>query len=522
MVANVADPCNVEDRMDKPTLVMVALNAGVINPADYFTSAGAGPRLNQNSLLLLVPDTVEISQDMAVQFSTDAQRQQAIYDLREMARTALSYDQLKRDPLQYNVKRERLDGDFENDRSERGLALQTSLGKTYSTLLIPAAGAQCCDEASIAVAGGEGGTDFLAKIRETLMNRGKYLDLDDASGHLSDVAALLFPGDSEKTDHITVAAARQNFFRDRSWPIPASKATVDSVLREGIRQANWNVFFLDPGESSPLEEQLFGRGRPLPFEFIIQDDWTLLSNNGRQRRGWPRDPSGFDQDSVKKLVEKSIIESKAPLRLSDISKDLKQRYPQTDDSKINETIGLALWEAHIPDDFNAYTGTAEQTSRPELIPVTDVTVTSGSDIVLISNAEAGNRGWKSAAGRQSIHLDTEQDPTVAGWLPQLLRRLGHLKGTASTISMLNLTIPLVDSDRDPNLPVPQTGSRVEFSFSDLDPQAQKKSADLLEAIADLVGSGTTATLKIDDPGKDCALVNEIRALQGDGAEKENL
>lgn len=101
IVADVTAPEHIPDKKGKPCLALIALKAEPIVIEEFVTTAGPNrPRLEQNLVFLLIPDTVETKggpRQKAFTFDTQASAtEENRRKLNELARTVLAMRELKK------------------------------------------------------------------------------------------------------------------------------------------------------------------------------------------------------------------------------------------------------------------------------------------------------------------------------------------------------------------------------------------------------------------------------------------
>jgi hypothetical protein len=98
---DVSAPEHVPDKKDRPVLALVALAAGVIDVEAMVTTKGPNqPRTQQNTVLLLVPDTVTVKQSGGGGLfdTAESKAQKAYQDLEELGRWVLAMGRLREKP----------------------------------------------------------------------------------------------------------------------------------------------------------------------------------------------------------------------------------------------------------------------------------------------------------------------------------------------------------------------------------------------------------------------------------------
>ena len=180
VVPDVAAPEHIPDNQGKPVLALISLGADDLNIEACITTSGPNrARIEQNLVLLLVPDTVHIrtrydeqEHHLGAQ-STPAQ--EAKKRLHDLARTVLAMHRLKQNPRNYGINPKKLDEDeFKQRYSEREKALETAVTETYKNLWYPSADGTFTRK-EIRTAGGEGGASVLEQIRQVLLDEGELV-----------------------------------------------------------------------------------------------------------------------------------------------------------------------------------------------------------------------------------------------------------------------------------------------------------------------------------------------------------
>lgn len=496
VVHDVAAPEHIPDKKGKPTLVLISLNAGRIDVTECVTTAGPNtPRIEQNLVFLLVPDTVAARHESGSMplFNEKANLiEQARNQLRELGRTVLAMQKLNRNPDAYGINPRKLEEDnFRQRFSEREKALETAVTQSYKSLWFPSTTGQIVRK-EIRTAGGESGMAIFEQIRKVLLEDGELVTAEhDTQGHLKSLANLFFG----KNDTVTLAGLRQNFCRIRSWPILDAPGVFDQLIRSGVQRGVWCLFQMGSDENIEPDEFYSKETGDLPLNLDLSRDYSLVNPNGARQRGWTPE-GGPDLTMVKEYVRQALSDKQAA-SVMEIRETVASKYGDIPHKTINEAVSdLVKGEKAM-----AFKGKAGQDDKPDqlLSGTKAVFFTPESDDVIITPAKASEKGWIDQPSK-TFSLSGKAGANV---IMPLLRRIGSLynRGGKSFIDSLDLT----------DLVLPR-GGKLLLRLSDVPPESMKDLAELFEVIADLTESGddTEAYLDIDDPLDDCAFVREIK------------
>src|SRR4029434_3597541 len=103
VVSDVSAPEHVPDKKDRPVLALVTLGASTVDVEAFVTTVGPNrPRHQQNTVFLLVPDTVAVKEFVGHEdtlFSTQQTRAQEAYkQLQDLARWVVAMRLLREKP----------------------------------------------------------------------------------------------------------------------------------------------------------------------------------------------------------------------------------------------------------------------------------------------------------------------------------------------------------------------------------------------------------------------------------------
>ncbi|MFZ5766857.1 MAG: ATP-binding protein [Thermodesulfobacteriota bacterium] len=498
VVHDVAAPEHIPDKKGKPILAMVSLNAGVINVQDCITTAGPNtPRLEQNLVFLLVPDTVstQLQNDQApMLFGESTAIDQHRNQLRELARTVLAMRKLSQNPNAYGIKPKKLEEDnFRQRFSEREKALETSVTLSYKSLWFPSATGQITKK-EIRTAGGEGGASVFEQIRKVLLDDGELVTADHTTqSHLRNLAKLFFG----QQDTVTLEKLRQNFCRIRTWPILDAPAVFDQLIRAGVSRGAWSLFRMGSDENTKPDELYSQEAGEVPFNADLRKDYSLVTPDGARKRGWSGD-GGPDLTKVKEWVRKELSDKQAET-VGAMVEAITEKHGNVPKTAIVEMLTDMVKSQKAM----TFKGAPDQAEKPgEVLTGTSaVFYVPDDDDVIITPAKVAERGWITAPERA---FQLRGKDGASQFLP-LLRRLGSIynRGATSTLDSLDIT----------DLELPH-GGRLRLSLHDAGPESMKDTAELFEVLANLTRAGrdTEVYLDIAEPEENCALLKEITSV----------
>jgi hypothetical protein len=206
---DVSAPEHVPDKANKPVLALIALSSDEIDVERFITTAGPNrPRLQQNLVFLLVPETVHVKGELWTEDRV-VRAQEVRNHLEDLARTVIAMRQLKERSENHGITATMLrEQNFDTTLAEREHALVTTVSQAYDRVWFPSASGQLVDR-EIKTAGGEGGAPVIERIRETLSEVGELITADKATTHetLLSLSRLLF----ETSQTPAVASLHEQF-----------------------------------------------------------------------------------------------------------------------------------------------------------------------------------------------------------------------------------------------------------------------------------------------------------------------
>jgi hypothetical protein len=495
VVTDVSAPEHIPDRKGKPVLALASLNAGSLDVAECVTMAGPNtPRLEQNLVFLLVPDTVSSKSETGRKtfFDDGAGETEAMHTkLRDTARTVISMQKLSMNPQAHGINpRKFQEEDFRKRFSEREKALETAVTQCFKSLWFSSASGQIAHK-EIRTAGGEGGLSVFEQIRKILLDEGELVTEEHTTqSHLGNLKKLFF----DRTDTIQLSKLRENFSRLRTWPILDSPSVLDQLIRAGVVRGVWCLFRMGSDEVIKPDEFYSRETGELPFDLDLGRDYAIVTPEGARKRGWTKD-SGPDLTRVPDWVREALSEKHAAT-VNEIKETVVNKYGEVPAKAFNEAVAKLVQAERII----SYKGRPDQEEKPaELISGTGAVFFNPEESdVLVTPAKAAERGWIAETPR-GFSLSGKDGAKV--FLP-LLNRIGSLynRGASSTIDSLDMT----------DLELPK-GGRLRLSVFGVPPESVKDLSELFEVVAALTRSGddTELFLDIDYPKDGCAFVQEL-------------
>lgn len=492
-------PQDIVDNMDKPLVAVVTLDAGEINLGDMFKTVGDyRPRIRQNMVVLLVPQTVKVTGEETEQISLEDQSSpntEAINRLVDIAKQVLAIKTLEDDPRAYGIAASKLnDPEFQTRKKERNLALFTSVNAMYSTFYF--ATANGFEHKNLRTAAGEGGLSILDQIRQTLYEVGQLVYSESDRFGTAVLRSLADTYFFDKSDKASCSDLLSNFFNYRSWPMLPSKDTLEKLLREGVESGVWTAYKMseDPTDSFPAE--FYSQQKPLPFSIsLIGGKYSIMSVAGAKKRGWTESDKA-PNEKVKAAI-KDVMQNSGAATIRDISTVVTAQLTNATEEQIKTNIQDLIQSGG----YNLYQGQPQQQNKPSnmINGFNAFNHEPAADEVLISVSEQSERGWNSSRN-VGIRLDGNDG---AKKIFPLLRRIGSLynrNGAKSTIDELDIT--------DMQLP---SGGTLRIALENATPADLKRLDELFQVLSEVakVSSDTEAELRISNPSEDCAFVKEL-------------
>ncbi len=499
IVPDVAAPEHIPDKQGKPCIALISLKAGSIRVDDFITKAGPNrPRIEQNMVLLLVPDTVKAktgaTQGELQMGEAESPAANQYNKLCDLARTVLAMRELKKSPQNYGINPQKLEGaDFKKRHEERENALVSTVTESYRNLWYPSAnGHIVCKE--IRTAGGESGTPVIEQIRKALYDDGELLTSEHATlATLTNLRKLFF----HQHDVVEVGRMRDNFQQLRTWPILALPDVFDPLIRAGVVKGVWCLFRMGDAETT-LPDEFYSRDTgELPFDLDIRKGYSLVTPEGAKKRGWGK-PAGSDPRRVQEFV-RDITRELAEASVLQVCEKTGEKHGEMPEKDILDALANLLQESRIYA-YKADVAQDETAGKPDLIHGMGAAlyVPDHQDRI-ITPAKAAEKGWVEEKDN-TIRLSGKDG---AQKLMPMLRRMGSVfqKGGKSRIDMLDIT--------DMALPA---GGTLRIVLENAPPEAVKDLGEMFEVLDSAVqpGDRTECHLVINHPEKDCAFVDALK------------
>jgi hypothetical protein len=496
----IIDPGQIPDGKSIPQLGLIALDADEIEIEPFVTTkSGGAPRVQQNLVFLLVPETVAVkgAHDGELPPLSESRRraERSRARIEDLAKQVLAMRKLKGSPQKWGITPAKLEeSDLAIRSSERELALVTAVGGTYSSLWFPSASGNIVRK-EIKTTGAEGGTDLMHTLREVLLAEGEIVLADHTTtAHLINFNKLFF----QHAETISLAQLRRNFCEKRQWPVLEMPSALDRIAVAGATQGQWCLYRMgSDAETKPAE--IYTRdGKDVPLGIDLSGEgWSLVHVPGAKKRGWLETAATIDKTKLYHALEEVVAGAASALTVAEAKEQVSAKVGVVDDQVFKDIVADTLQRKR----FVSYVGKKDQTAKPaKLIGGGDAILhTPKDEDVLITKAAAAELGWIEPETK-SFSLDG--DEAAARLLP-LLGKLGSLygKGAKSPITLLQIG----------GLALPGGGT-LRLDIDGATPETMRQLDELFEVLADKIAAGpdTYATLEINDPAPGCALVEKLK------------
>lgn len=495
--SEVTDPGQLPDNQDQPQLALISLDAGTVDPEAFVTTRGPGtPRLQQNVVFLLVPETVTVQSEQAGELPSmsEAERRversrQRIHDL---ARFVLAMRKLRDNPSHHGIQPAKLsEGDFEHRHKEREQALVTAVAETYSSLWYPSASGNIVRK-EIKTAAAEGGQDIVNAIREVLLKEREIVTAAHITqADLLNLGKLFF----HQADHISLEEVFRHFCERRTWPVLDGRDVLDKIARTGAEHGQWCLYRMGDGDRP---QAIYSRDiEDVPLGLDVRDKgWSLMTVPGAKQRGWMASAATVDKAKIRGAIE-SVLGAGGAMTIYEVREQADSRVGEFPEPEFNEVIEDLLRNRRAC----SYRGKKDQEKKPDQIihgPNAIMVQIKGDDVIMPKSV-AAERGWLEAA---DVRFSLSGEAAKKRLLP-ILGKIGSLyrKGGKSKINLLNVG--------DLDLP---SGGRLRLELTDATPDSLKLLDELFEILADQTAQGTDtyAELEINEPVEGCSLHAQLK------------
>ncbi len=492
-------PEHLPDEKGEPMLGIVSLFAGEIHPDEFVLTERAGsPRVQQNLVFLLVPNTVQASVQAGNAGGSlygDDQVRRNLKELESIARDVVAMRRLAKNPQNYSINAKHLADDsedgFKSRHAEREHALLTRVTQAYTAIWYPATKTGQVIRREIQSSGGEGGTSVINQIRQTLIDDQKLITEETISTSLLKQFKPLFFGREEDT--CSISTIRKNFLDRRDWPILCEPHLLTRMIREGVQKGLWCVYKLgDP--SNPRPEEFYSReseayGVPINVD-LDKPGYSLITPEGAILRGWNANTQ-VPFEKVRAWVQTSVDQLHDPVTITDLTERVSQTHGQVSVQDVSKAVLDLVRDKKAvakPEGEQAKYGDNAMLYSPD-----------PNDQVL-SPSRAAEIGWiKLNKGGGGVKLGGSKGRSIV--FP-LLKRLSSLytRGATSKIDQLRIE----------RLPL-KAGGQVTVSFYALEPDQIKQMGALFDAFATLgePNDDTQVELTILKPVDECLLIKEL-------------
>lgn len=499
VISEVELPERIPDKSGKPTLALISLDSHSIHPEEFITRAGPHrPRLQQNLVFLLVPDTVEVTgghqagDDMIDNAGTRA------LELRErlqgIAIEVLARRILKNDPAAYGLSESALsDQTFNRETREREQALLTVVTQAYRNLWFPGPGGRVVRR-EISTAGGEGGRSVIESIREVLLNDGELVTAELAASTTAGVsAAKLFFRDR---DYQTLEALRDGFACRRDWPVPEEPGVFDSLIRTGVSHGAWCLFRMGEAESERPAEFYSRETDEIPFGVdFTEKGWSVVTPQGAKKRNWTLSDTP-DPVQIRKWILEEINQA-GYCSVAEVASKMEQDHGSVPAQEINKAVDELVKAGH----FYVHAPDRNPDMEPDALRGSNdwVMESVSPEYKVVTKPEAGKRGW-IAKRDETIQIGGEEGRQKV--LP-MLKNLGQIykTGGKSTIDYLEVS----------GLKLPN-GGVFNVQLQGLSPEDVRTLDEFLDVALDLAERGpeTEIQLLISEPVPGCKLIAQLK------------
>jgi hypothetical protein len=505
---DVRNPEDVPDRPGRPVLALVRLDAGVVDVnALVTTQAPSQARTQQNTVLLLVPDTVTLQPaagDQKALFGGPDEAARAAYEaLEDLAREVQALRTLHERPQDHGISRARLaEQQFEPRLKERENALVGAVTAAYSSLWFPSAASGQVDRRDVKVAGGgEGGANVVEAVRAALLGTGELLTADGVNlGVLNDLARLFFV---PPADTVTVARVRDNFLDRRDWPMLDGAGVLEKVVRSGVEKGVWCLYRMGGPDSARPAEFYSRQKGPLPYQLdLARGEYGLVTPEGAKKRGWDEDKDRPDARKVEEWVKDVLVHAEGgALTVADLAAKVVEGHGEVPAKDVREAVVTLARENTLVGGL--YEGTPTQAEKPaKIVRGALATLHTPADgEVVITRAKIAERGWDDDghAFRLSGHEGAVR-------LVPLLRRVGQFysRGAKTTVTMLDVV----------DLKLPE-GGRLRIALEEVPPESMRLLGELFETLDRVakVGEKTEGHLEIADPDPGCPFLQQLQKAE---------
>jgi hypothetical protein len=492
---DVSAPEHISDRTGRPVLAIIRLDANKIDPTEMTTSAGNGqPRLEQNNVFMLVPETVQVAGDT---WSEDRVKKSMYRKerLNDLSRTVIAMRSLQNKPENYGMSAVKLhDSGFTAKLKEREMALHTTVAQAYDTILFSGASGQVTQK-SIKQAGGEGGASVDEEIRRVLTEEGELITTEAASTQtmLLQLGKLIFDSISQTP---SIEQIINQFNQNRRWPILENQRILEQIIRSGVEKGQWCLYRIESPESTKPEYFHSRETGGIPLDLKLSErGWKLVSEQGAKQRGWnPEAEPAVEQ--VQQWVEKVMAEASCT-QVKDVIEKVQEQHGSVKNATVLEAIDNAVQSSRV---YTYEVNEPGPEEKPSLIYGSSATFHQAHENdMLVTPAMAAEKGWVK---RENTRF-TKHGHGLAVLLHKQLNKISSLysRGATTQPDILRLSM----------LRLPD-GGKLNLDLINATPKDMKALEELFDVLADLtsIGDDSQAMIDIQIAPDDCAFFDLVK------------
>ena len=492
---DVSAPEHISDRTGRPVLAIIRLDANKIDPTEMTTSAGNGqPRLEQNNVFMLVPETVQVAGDT---WSEDRVKK-SLYRkerLNDLSRTVIAMRRLQNKPEDYGMSATKLqDSGFTAKLKEREMALQTTVAQAYDTILFSGASGQITQK-SIKQAGGEGGASVDEEIRRVLTEEGELITTEAASTHtmLLQLGKLIFDSINQTP---SIEQIINQFNQNRRWPILENQRILEQIIRSGVEKGQWCLYRMESPESTKPEYFHSRETGGIPLDLKLSErGWKLVSEQGAKQRGWnPEAEPAVEQ--VQQWVEKVMAEASCT-QVKDVIEKVQEQHGSVKNATVLEAIDNAVQSSRV---YTYEVNEPGPEEKPSLIYGSSAIFHQAHENdMLVTPATAAEKGWVKPEDTRF----TKQGHGLAIALHKQLNKISSLYSRGATTQPDTLRLSML------RLP---DGGKLNLDLINATPKDMKALGELFDVLADLtsIGDDSQAMIDIQNAPDDCPFFNLVK------------
>jgi len=492
---DVSAPEHVPDKTGRPVLAIVRLDANKIDPTEMTTSVGSGqPRLEQNNVFMLVPETVQVAGDT---WSEDrVKKSQYRKDrLNDVARTVIAMRRLQSKPEDYGMSAAKLqESGFTAKLKEREMALQTSVAQAYDTILFPGASGQVSQK-SIKQAGGEGGASVDEEIRRVLTEEGELITSEAATTQamLLQLGQLIFGSISQTP---SMEQITNQFNQNRRWPILDNQRVLEQIVRSGVEKGQWCIYRMESSESTKPEHFHSRETGGIPLDLNLSErGWKLVSEQGAKQRAWnPEAEPAVEQ--VKQWVEQAMAEETCT-KVKDVIEKVQEKHGNVQNATVLEAVDNVVQSGRI---YTYEVKEQGEQENPDLVYGSSAMFhQTQEDDMLVTPATAAEKGWVQPEDTRY----TKQGHGLAITLHKQLTKISSLYSRGATTQPDTLRLAMLDLPH---------GGKLGLDLINASPKDMKALSELFDVLADLtsVGEQSQAMIDIQNAPEDCAFLDLVK------------